>query len=206
MRASGYERHADDWYVEPAWAVDALIAAERRFAGPIIDPCCGRGTIVERLHASRSGPAFGSDRVDRASGRYPARDYESAFGLTEGWASVISNPPYGVAREFIDCALANTTDRVCVLLRLAFLEGIKRREWFKSVPLARVWVSSKRMSMPPGASDVPAKGGAIAYAWFVFEHGHSGPAQIRFLPDVASGASARVCHVSPEPQNGGIAR
>ena len=185
MRASGYERNADDWYVEPAWAVDALLAVEEKFGGTVIDPCCGGGNIPNRLKIAGCD-ALSSDIVDRNG----AADLLGSFEIILPeipHESVISNPPYNLAREFIDCALKHTTDRVCVLLRLAFLEGMKRREWFGTVPLARVWVSSRRMSMPPGGSDVPAKGGAIAYAWFVFEHGHRGPAQIGFLPDVGMG-------------------
>lgn len=184
MRASGYERNADDWYVEPAWAVDSLIQAERKFVGTVLDPCCGGGNIVTRLEMAGIR-AFGGD----IKPRWSRAVIHSFDGSLEGYQpdSVVSNPPYNLAREFIDCALKHTTDRVCVLLRLAFLEGMKRREWFGTVPLARVWVSSRRMSMPPGGSDVPAKGGAVAYAWFVFEHGHRGPAQIGFLPDVGMG-------------------
>ena len=71
-----------------------------------------------------------------------------------------------------------------MLLRLAFLESLSRRDWFKKVPLARIWVSSRRMSMLPGNVDKPAQGGTVAYAWFVFEHGLSGPPIVGFLPDV----------------------
>lgn len=181
MRASGYERHADEWYVEPPWAVDALIAAERSFIGRVMDPCCGGDNIPIRLRG-KGVDAFGTD-IRARSRHCIVMPFDKALPYYTP-DSVVSNPPYDQAREFIDCALAHTRDRVCVLLRLTFLESIKRREWFKTVPLARVWVSSKRMSMPPGGSDVPAKGGAIAYAWFVFEHGYSGPPIIGFLPDV----------------------
>ena len=181
MRASGYERNADDWYVEPPWAVDALIAAERPFVGTVLDPCCGEGNIVKRLEAA-GVRAVGGDikpRWDRAV-------IHHFSGSLEGYKpdSVVSNPPYNLAQDFVGCALKHTQDRVCVLLRLAFLEGQKRRAWFEATPLARVWVSSRRISMPPGGSDVKAKGGTIAYAWFCWEKGHRGPAQIGFLPDV----------------------
>ena len=170
MRASGYERASSDWYVEPAWIVDALIAAERQFGGIVWDPCCGGGNIPRRFEAAGIHAA-GSDVIDRAG--YPLHDF---FGDNVLQAhSIVCNPPYDRACDFIDRALTLTRDRVCVLLRLAFLEGQARRTWFSTVPLARVWVSSRRVSMPPGGTDVPAKGGAIAYAWFVFEHGHTGP-------------------------------
>lgn len=184
MRASGYDRHVEDWYVEPAWAVDALIQAERKFLGDVMDPCCGGGNIHHRL-ALDGIYCENSDVVDRGGAAHSIGSFEDILPCFRP-DSVISNPPYGLAREFVNCALENTTDRVCVLLRLAFLEGVKRRDWFSTVPLARVWVSSRRMSMPPGGSDVKAKGGAIAYAWFVFEHGHIGAPVIGFLPDVAA--------------------
>ncbi|GEN14715.1 hypothetical protein NCH01_11460 [Neoasaia chiangmaiensis] len=101
--------------------------------------------------------------------------------------SVVSNPPYHLAQEVIDCALKYSSDRVCMLLRLGFLESVKRRGWFQATPLARVWVSSRRMSMPPGGSDVKADGGAIPYAWYVWEHGYSGAPTLGFLPDAGMG-------------------
>ncbi|MEW9274393.1 TRM11 family methyltransferase [Gluconobacter oxydans] len=179
MRASGYERHADDWYVEPAWAVDALLQAEQPFNGLVSDPCCGSGNIPDRLEA-HGVKAIGSDRVDRADGKYVVADFRAALSMVAP-ASIVSNPPYGVAQAFVEEALGQTTDRVAVLLRLAFLEGVARGEWFKTVPLARVWVSSRRMSMPPGGSGVKAKNGTVAFAWFVFEHGHSGAPAIGWI-------------------------
>lgn len=180
MRASGYERNADDWYVEPAWCVDALIQAERPFVGQVMDPCCGGGNIGLRL-TQAGAYMVNADIVDR--GGIPVdivAGYDEAIP-TVGPVSIVSNPPYRQAQDFIDTALRHTSDRVCVLLRLAFLEGMKRRAWFAEKPLARVWVCSKRVSMPPGGSDIPAKGGAIAYAWFVFEHKHVGPPVIGWI-------------------------
>ncbi|KXV70986.1 hypothetical protein AD952_11110 [Acetobacter cerevisiae] len=182
MRASGYDRHADDWYVEPAWCVDALVKAERPFIGAVLDPCCGGGNIVTRLRA-HGVHAQGADIRDRAAGQFPVMGYaQSLFDARPD--SVVSNPPYGLAQDFIDSCLTTTTDRVCVLLRLAFLEGQKRSASWKGAPLARVWVCGKRVSMPPGGTDIPAKGGSIAYAWFVFERGHTGSPVLGWLPDV----------------------
>ena len=179
MRASGYERHADDWYVEPAWCVDALIQAERPFVGQVMDPCCGGGNIPNRLRLAGID-CLASDLVCRNDFADQISSFDQA--IPEAMAdSIVSNPPYNLAQEFVDCALKHTQDRVCVLLRLAFLEGVKRRAWFSQKPLARVWVCSKRVSMLPGGSDIPAKGGAIAYAWFVFEHKHVGPPVIGWI-------------------------
>lgn len=177
MRASGYERAAADWYVEPAWAVDALLQVERPFVGTVVDPCCGAGNIPARLRLA-GVEAGGSDLIHRGFG--------GAFGIDFlqvplPASSYVMNPPYGLAQEFVTRALEQAKDRVCALLRLSFLEGQARRVWHESKPLARVWVSSRRMSMPPGGSDVPPVGGTIAYAWFVWELGHRGPAAIGWI-------------------------
>ncbi|MBO1325295.1 hypothetical protein K2X14_07785 [Acetobacter sp. TBRC 12305] len=181
MKASGFVRQADDWYVEPAWCVDALVRAERPFVGSVLDPCCGGGNIVGRLEAAGVA-AIGSDLRDRTEGSFPVIGFDDALPLFRP-ASVVSNPPYGRAQDMIDRSLECTQDRVCVLLRLAFLEGQKRRDWFENVPLARVWVCSRRVSMPPGGTEVKPSGGAIAYAWFVFEHGWRGQPVVGFLAD-----------------------
>ena len=171
MRASGFERVESDWYIEPAWSVDGLVAAERPFIGRVLDPCCGAGNIPTRLRAA-GYDAGGSDLVDRGYGGAHGIDFLSTYLPAD---SYVMNPPYGLAREFIDRALELSKDRVCVLLRLAFLEGQVRSQWLATTPLARVWVSRRRISMPPGGSEVKAAGGTIAYAWFVWEKGWAGP-------------------------------
>ena len=175
MRASGYDRVANDWYVEPRWAIDALLDVES-FAGRSLDPSCGGGNIPKALHA-RGLHCDGSDIEDRNFGTTGL----SFFDRTDDFDNVITNPPYGVIEEYVKHALSRTTGKVAVLARLALLEGMKRRTFLQASPLARVWVSSRRMSMPPGGSDIPAKGGAIAYGWFVWEHGHVGPATVGWL-------------------------
>ncbi|OAG72910.1 hypothetical protein A0J51_01522 [Gluconobacter japonicus] len=185
MRASGYDRQAHNWYVETPWAVEALLDAERPFHGKVMDPCCGGGTIPDVLakHQScgRIRKCLGSDLINRSDGRFRVGDYGITLAALKP-DSVISNPPYGgEEQEFIETALSHTIDRVAVILRLSFLEGRKKKAWFKDKPLARVWVSSRRISMPPGGMNVKPKNGAVAYAWFVFEHGHTGAPVIGWI-------------------------
>lgn len=175
MRASGYERAANDWYCEPAWIVEALLDVET-FDGMTWDPACGGGTIPKTF-AARGLESDGSDIVNRGYGR--VADF---FETTGSPPNIASNPPYGVIERFIDHALALTTGKVAILARLALLESVRRREFFARTPLARVWVSSRRVSMPPGGSGVKAAGGTIAFAWFVWDHAHSGPPTLGWLP------------------------
>lgn len=178
MRASGYDRVASDWYVEPEWVVDALLNVEE-FPGLCWDPACGGGTIPVAL-GRRSIPCVASDIVDRGCpGGMLVQDF---FEAAERVAHIISNPPYGCLEQFVLHALSLAAGKVAVLARLAFLEGQARQMFFRQTPFARVWVSSRRVSMPPGGSGVPAKGGSIAYAWFIWDHAHKGPPTLGWLP------------------------
>ena len=176
VRASGYDRVASDWYVEPAWTVNALLDVES-FTGKSWDPSCGGGNIP-RVMQARGLYCVGSDIADRGFGTTDLSFFDAEWIVN----NIVTNPPYGIIESYIERALRLTTHKVAILARLAFLEGIKRRAFFKSTPLARVWVSSRRISMPPGGTDIEAKGGAIAYAWFVWEHGHAGRPEVDWLP------------------------
>jgi hypothetical protein len=180
MKASGYERWADDWYQEDAACVDALLAVER-FDGLVWDPACGGGNIPERVIAG-GGEAIGSDKVDRGYGEVPV-DFltRSRPALMAHARHIICNPPYCVIEEWIDRALDVVPGKVAILARLALLEGQKRKAWWKTKPLARVRVSARRLSMPPGGSGIKAKGGTVAFAWFVFDRSHVGAPVIDWI-------------------------
>jgi len=167
-RGSGYDRQRHDWYRESAAAVDALLDAERPFRGIVWDPAAGGGNIPSRVIA-RGGRCRASDIMDRG---YRPTMVSNFLGMSppNGWAdSMITNPPYQLAVKFLLHALPIATDRVALLVRLAFLEGQARRKIFEQTPLARVWVFSSRQSMPPGDVAAEAKGGAVAYAWLVWD-------------------------------------
>lgn len=187
-----YVRDPHDWYVEPASATDALLRAER-FSGLSWDPACGSGTIPKTMGAA-GFPCIGTDLVDRGPGPdvvgFAVRDFLVERALPANIANVVSNPPFRLAQAFVDRALAIATHKVAMLLPLTFLEGARRGRWLTGTPLARVHVFSWRISMPPGellqSGAVEAKGGKKAFAWFVWSHDHSGPAQVRILQKEAA--------------------
>jgi hypothetical protein len=171
MRASGYERDINDWYQEPTWLTEALLDAERIAPGTRCwDPSCGEGRIPDALKA-RGLDCAGSDIANRGYG-----DVADFFTLpAEPTVDVIiSNPPFSVTEQYARHALKCATNRVILLGRLALLESQARAPFFAETPLARVWVSRRRASMPPGGRDIKAKGGTIPFAWFVWAHGHVG--------------------------------
>lgn len=182
-------RAANDWYSDPPEATEALLRVER-FAGLSWDPACGAGTIPTMMHAAGLD-AMGTDIVDRGFRnpgqvpRFHLADFLKTTPPAPRIDNIVSNPPFNLAREFIDCALVMASHKVAMLLPLTFLEGAKRAAWLETTPLARVHVFSWRISMPPGelltAGKVKPEGGKKAFAWFVFERGWKGPPQVRFL-------------------------
>lgn len=175
-------RVVNDFYCEPAWAVQALLNAEP-FEGEVYDPACGSGNILKVCRAAGLD-AWGTDLVERGPDRSsPLVDFtddvpEAARGSVD---NIICNPPFALAERFIENALLRSRRRVAMLVRLAFLEGQKRRLMFERTPLSRVLVFSRRVSMPPGGADIKATGGSIAFCWLVWRHGHEGAPTLGWL-------------------------
>ena len=117
-------------------------------------------------------------RVLRASGRpVDASDlYDRGYGETgvdflksSRTVDIVTNPPYNSVEGFVESGRRQATHKVCLLLRLAFLEGANRqRTIFAKTPPARVWVFSERITFYPAGAVVKGSG-TTAYAWFVWD-------------------------------------
>ena len=149
-----------DWYVEPVWCSEQLFAY-MQFEGPIFDPACGEGRIVEV--AKRAGyEAAGSDIEDRGYGEVGV-DFRKDFTPRK---TIVANPPYGIVDTFLPHALEIATAAVAIIVPVPFLCG-QERYWnlFRPCPPSYFLVCSQRPSMPPGGGLVPAKGGTTDYVW-----------------------------------------
>jgi hypothetical protein len=96
-----------------------------------------------------------------------------------GVRCIVSNPPYKLADEFVRHAL-ELVPRVCMLLRLAFLESESRRDVLDDGRMARVLVFRNRLPMMHHAGWTgPRASSATAFAWFVWDAEHQGDAGVR---------------------------
>jgi hypothetical protein len=168
-------REANDFYPTHPGATKALLSVEQ-FDGPIWEPACGEGDIT-RVLEDAGYTVISSDLVDRSFGD-TRRDFLMEWQPQA--PNVITNPPFKLASEFIEKALQLTTGKVAMFLRLAFLEGVERGTLFPGQPLARVWVMSRRVPMWRGEVRDEI-GSLMAMAWFVWEHGYTGPPQLGWL-------------------------
>lgn len=166
-----------DFYPTPEWATRVLVDSER-FEGRIWEPACGDGTMA-RVLASTGLPIESSDLYERGFGESGV-DFLTTSRVTE---NIITNPPYNSAEGFVEAGLRQATKKLCLLLRLAFLEGRKRqRTIFKMTPPTRVWVFSERITFYPAGAVVKGSG-TTAYAWFVWDkESRSQETVLKWLP------------------------
>lgn len=162
-------REKDDFYPTPPEGTQALLSVEK-FDGPIWEPACGDGAISKVLEAA-GYTTISTDLVPRG---YGASGVDFLMEYRPLAPNIVTNPPFKMVAPFMRQALALTTGKVAMLLRLACLEGTERREIYDSSPLARVWIFSRRLQFKrPGWEDTGA-GGMLPFAWLVWEHGYTG--------------------------------
>ena len=95
--------------------------------------------------------------------------------MRERPAWVVGNPPFNEAEAHVRMALDTAQVGVAFLLRLAFLEGAKRRAFWTQHPAASVHVLVSRPSFTGGATD------SAAYGFFVWRRNHVAPTALYHL-------------------------
>ena len=114
-----------------------------------------------------------------------------------GVEAIITNPPYKLADQFVAHAL-DLVPKVCMLLRLAFLESERRTSILESGRRARIHVFRDRLPMMHrfGWSG-PRATSSIPFAWFVFDHKRGGPTVIDRITARQSSSRAHAATLVP---------
>lgn len=170
------KREKNDYYATDPKAVKYLLDLEQ-FNKNILEPACGQGHISEVLKINNYN-VTSSDLIDRKYGEIKNFfDYEYFDG------DIITNPPYKIALEFIIHSLniIPNKNKIAMFLKLQFLEGKRRKEFFKNNPPKFVYVSSSRILCCKNGDFNSFKNSAIAYSWFVWEKGYKGDTIIRWF-------------------------
>lgn len=145
------ERNAFDTYETPEWAVKCLFDLVPIKKGwSYMEPCRASGRFYNELPI---GSAWAEIRegVDYLHTPYKRVD------------CIITNPPYSLAQEFVEKA-HNDADVIIMLLRLGFLESMRREEFWKKYPLDNLITLSKRPSFTEdGKTD------GSGYGFFVWD-------------------------------------
>ena len=155
------DRPDNDHYITPPEAIYPLVI-EENFTFPW-EPAVGTGVIANILDEH----GYCTLRSDIMTGVNFLEDQPPGE-----FVDIITNPPYNQALGFIEKGLTylyETGGKMALLLRLAFLEGI-RKGLYQKHPPTRVRIFSRRIPRMHRASYTGKKSSSlIAFAWFIWE-------------------------------------
>jgi hypothetical protein len=167
-------RPENDFYPTPPEGTLALLKVEK-FGSVIWEPACGDGAMSKIL-GEHGYDVVSSDIEPRGWGAQ--MDFLSCSSLAA--SSIVTNPPFRIAKEFGEHALSLGCEKLALLCKLCFLEGQDRADWLATTPLARVWVFKKRLTLYRNGIKMK-NSGMIAFAWFIWERGYSGRPMIGWV-------------------------
>lgn len=178
------ERRKDDFYRTPAWCVKSILPHLPRF-GDVLDPCAGDGAMLMVLR--EVGILARGFELDEGRGRAcRAHGFGcyigDALAADSPWHApgvVLTNPPFSLAQEMVERALAEVAPggTVAMLLRLGFLASQGRAALHRRAP-ADVFVLPMRPSFTEDGQTDQSE-----YAWFVWGPGRGGRWQVLELVD-----------------------
>jgi len=175
------ERANDDYYCTPPQAVEELLKREQ-FSHYILEPAVGGGSIAAVL-VDHDHKVQSMDIVDRGYAGTEVRDFLTTTKENLNFSpDIITNPPYALAKEFVEHALDISMDsvKVAMFLKIQFLESKKRYELFKKYPPKKIYVFVNRVNC--GKNGIFGKeSSAVCYAWFVWEKGYKGLPQVDWI-------------------------
>lgn len=171
------EREGNDFYATDPIAIDLLLK-KVSLSHKVLEPACGSGCLSLRLQ-EHGHEVHSYDIVDRGFGEVQ-NFFEMLVPPIEGDFSIVTNPPYKYATEFVQHALEIIPDGclVAMFLKTTFAEGKRRwNEIFRITPPLMVLQCVERVLCAKNADfDYMRKNGgsAVSYAWWVWKKGYKG--------------------------------
>ncbi len=186
-----WERHPEDWYVDPDWC-SARLFDEERFEGQIHDPFCGAGSII-RSAVSKGLQVSGYDIAHPQERDMAEHSWHSMNYLMDGrlHRNIVSNPPFSLCdprKDKSQCcvrhALNHSIGKIAFLIPTSWMNAAGRGAWLETTRLQTVYLLGPRPSMPPGPviqAGIKPGNGTKDFAWFVWQHGFEGTPQLKWL-------------------------
>ena len=150
----------------------------------ILECACGQGHISKTLEELL--PNFNitsTDLIDRGYGQggidFLTHDYKKTFDV------VITNPPFSLAKEFIEKGLEVSDKYVIMLCKIQLLEGVKRKEMFEKTPLKYIYVHTTRQATWKAGQPLDPNGKkwatTMCLAWFVWDKSYKGLPMVKWI-------------------------
>jgi hypothetical protein len=179
------KRDKTDFYPTPVPSTLALLDSgylEYDYKS-ILEPAAGKGDIVKVVkHYYPNAKIDAFDLYDYGSeivkpGKNFLTDEYDKYDL------VITNPPYNskILMPFVEKAIEVANKSVAMFLKITFLEGKKRYDFFKNNKMLKyVLVFSDRQPLYKNGI-VDNSGNAICYAWYIWDKSYNGLPTIDWL-------------------------
>ena len=165
------EREINDFYATNPKAMEIALPLLEHIGldNKVWECACGEGHLSEVL-IEHGYQVYSSDLIDRGYGE--VKDF---LNCTEKWdGDIITNPPFKIAEQFVEkgMELINDGNKVCLFLKVQFLESKVRKQLFQKYPLKHLLVYSERQQCAKDAEFSKYKATTQCYCWFVFEKGY----------------------------------
>ena len=185
------ERQSEDFYSTQKQTVLSLLNKLKEYDinlsnNVIIEPAVGSGNILKTCFETNEGynKYLAYDIVDRGFPNTKVVDFltVSKEEMPEETKTIITNPPYSLAKEFVEHSLdlLETGEYCIMLLKIQFLEGKARRKLFETKQLKHVWVFSERQKCLKNNEDTGGSS-AVCYAWYIWQKDFEGQPTIDWI-------------------------
>ena len=182
-------RVENDYYATNPKAVEMLMMNYPFHAATILEPCVGGGHIANAINNffANQRVITGLDLIDRGYPNTIVQDFLT-WETDRKFEGIITNPPFSLAQEFIEKGMELLTDdgQMAMFLKIQFLEGAKRKEFFEKYPPKYIYVFRNRMATWNNGNEVDPNTGkrwatTMCHAWFIWEKGSKTEPIIRWL-------------------------
>lgn len=166
---SDHEREKNDYYATDPIALE-LLTKKIKLPHVICEPACGEGHLSKWL-VEHGHKVYSSDLIDRGYG--DVQDFFEMDKLPDDCSTILTNPPYKYALEFVLHSLKLLPEKgLCIMfLKTTFLESVGRyNALFKDNPPCIVAQCISRVQCCiNGEFDKVKSSSAQAYAWFIWQ-------------------------------------
>jgi hypothetical protein len=179
------ERELHDFYATEPLAAQLLLDVEK--FKPTIWECACRAGHLSKVFIENGYNVLSTDMVDRGYGIGGVDFLKVAPGQIDLRSTdIITNPPYSLAKEFVEHALEllPQNGKLAMFLKLTFMESKARKQLFVATPPYRIYVSSSRLQCAKnGDFETYSKGvgTAVAYGWYVWIKGFKGDTTVKWI-------------------------
>lgn len=176
------EREKNDFYATNPKALEIALPFLKQLglSKTVWECACGKGHLSDVLK-NHGYKVISTDLVDRGYGQ--CLNFLTVNGSNMFDCDILTNPPFKYAENFVEKGMDIIKDgrKVCLFLKIQFLESKKRYELFKKYPLKTVLVYSERQQCAKDADFEKYTATTQCYCWFVFEKGYKGKPTIDWI-------------------------